>query len=41
MIDDQTDLTMKILQYAGVSIRESEVVQYSSSKEAQEMQQEK
>ena len=40
-LDDQTDLTMKILQYAGVSIRESEVVQYSSSKEAQEMQQEK
>lgn len=39
--DDATDLTMKILQYAGVSIRESSVVQYAGAKEAAEINSEK
>ena len=39
--DDATDLTMKILQYAGVSIRESEVVQYAGATEAAETNSEK
>jgi hypothetical protein len=39
--DDATDLTMKILQYAGVSIREASVVQYAGAKEAAEINSEK
>jgi hypothetical protein len=39
--DDATDLTMKILQYAGVSIREASVVQYAGAKEAAETNSEK
>ena len=39
--DDATDLTMKILQYAGVSIRESSVVQYAGAAEAAETNSEK
>lgn len=39
--DDATDLTMKILQYAGVSIREASVVQYAGAKEASEINSEK
>jgi len=39
--DDTNDLIMKILQYAGVSIRESSVVQYASAQEGTEEQQEK
>ncbi len=39
--DDATDLTMKILQYAGVSIREASVVQYAGAKESSEINSEK
>ncbi len=39
--DDATDLTMKILQYAGVSIREASVVQYAGAEEATEINSEK
>ncbi len=39
--DDTNDLIIKILQYAGVSIREASVVQYASSQESTEEQQEK
>ena len=39
--DDATDLTMKILQYAGVSIREASVVQYAGAAEASETNSEK
>ena len=39
--DDATDLTMKILQYAGVSIRETSVVQYAGAVEAAETNSEK
>lgn len=39
--DDATDLTMKILQYAGVSIREASVVQYAGAKESAEINSEK
>jgi hypothetical protein len=39
--DDATDLTMKILQYAGVSIREASVVQYAGAAEATETNSEK
>ena len=39
--DDATDLTMKILQYAGVSIREASVVQYAGAVESAENNSEK
>jgi hypothetical protein len=39
--DDATDLTMKILQYAGVSIREASVVQYAGAAEVSETNSEK
>ena len=39
--DDATDLTIKILQYAGVSIREASVVQYAGAAEATENNSEK
>jgi|TARA_R110000744_G_scaffold71300_4_gene143579 hypothetical protein len=39
--DDATDLTMKILQYAGVSIREASVVQYAGAVDATETNSEK
>tara|TARA_R110000787_G_scaffold241728_2_gene347866 strand:- start:951 stop:1667 length:717 start_codon:yes stop_codon:yes gene_type:complete len=39
--DDATDITMKILQYAGVSIREASVVQYAGAAEATETNSEK
>jgi len=31
---DQVEMTLKILQYAGVNIREPEVVQFASGQEA-------
>jgi len=40
-IDDQTDLTMKILQYAGLSIREEAIVGYSAQQEQVENANEK
>ena len=39
--DDATDLTMKILQYAGVSIREASVVQYAGAEKVAETNSEK
>ncbi len=40
-LDDEVDLVMKILQYAGVSIRESDVYSFANSEEAQGSQEEK
>lgn len=39
-LDDENNLTMKILQYAGVSIREADVYQFANSEETKENQQE-
>jgi hypothetical protein len=39
--DDEVNLVMKILQYAGMSIREIQAVQFAGSEEAQSEQQEK
>ena len=39
-LDDENNLTMKILQYAGVSIREVEVSQFANGEETKENQQE-
>ena len=39
-LDDENNLTMKILQYAGVSIREAEVYQFANGEETKENQQE-
>ena len=39
-LDDENNLTMKILQYAGVSIREPEVFNFASNQEGKEKQQE-
>ena len=40
-IDDQVTLTLKILQFAGVSIREAEVYGFANSEETQDAQEEK
>ena len=40
-IDDQVDLVTKILQYAGMSIREIQAVQFGKSEEQYNDQQEK
>jgi len=40
-LDDEVDLVMKILQYAGISIRESDVYSFANSEEAQGSQEEK
>ena len=40
-LDDENNLTMKILQYAGVSIREVEVSQFANGEETKENQQER
>lgn len=39
-LDDENNLTMKILQYAGVSIREADIYQFASGEETKENQQE-
>lgn len=39
-LDDENNLTMKILQYAGVSIREPEVFSFANNEEGKENQQE-
>lgn len=39
-LDDENNLTMKILQYAGVSIREADVYQFANGEETKENQQE-
>ena len=39
-IDDETNLVLKILQYAGVSIREADVYQFAQGEEAKENQKE-
>ena len=38
MLDDEVTLILKILQYAGVSIRESDVYQFGNSEELQDIQ---
>ena len=40
-LSDEPDLVMKILQYAGLSIREADIVNFATSQEAQETQSEK
>ena len=39
-LDDENNLVMKILQYAGVSIREADVYQFANGEETKENQQE-
>ena len=39
-LDDENNLTMKILQYAGITIREPEVFGFATGEETKEQQQE-